>query len=349
VIVPQAQHPPVAGPATLDLEPLAGVPDVRAEWSALAAAAGNVFLTPEWSEAWLALGAECEPRLFAGRRADGSLAAIVPLVLTRGRFVRKLRLLGFGAANELGPVAAPADAEPAARALRGAADAIRAEWDVFLAENLAGRGWADRLGCVTVAAEGGPVVRGPWESWDAYLASRSRDFRQELRRKERRLESRGMRLWTVSTEAELDGALDVLFALHRAYWREHASPWFAGLEPFHRAFAAAALAEDWLRLHVLELEGRPAALYLGFRFGEAEFAYQFGRDPAYERDSVGAVIAGHAIRTSIEEGAAEFRLGPGSQGYKTRLATDDPGLETVGRAQGLRGRAALYAAGRRAR
>src|SRR6185312_17228104 len=89
----------------LELERLAGVADLRAEWERLAEASGNPFATPDWSEAWLRqAGDGVSSSLWACRRPDGSVAAVLPLVLVAGRYVRKLRFLGFGAANELGPV-----------------------------------------------------------------------------------------------------------------------------------------------------------------------------------------------------------------------------------------------------
>jgi CelD/BcsL family acetyltransferase involved in cellulose biosynthesis len=328
------------------IEPLSGIDDARAEWGALAEASGNPFATVEWCEAWLADVTEARPRLFGARRADGTLAFILPLVVVRGRYVRKARLLGFGAANELGPIGAPAERDAAAQALSSAVAETRREWDVFVGDNLPGSGWATRLGATAVSAIGSPTLRGTWESWDAYLTSRSHNFRQELRRKERRLAKLGLAFRTVSTAADLAPALDVLFRLHRARWGVEASPWFAGREGFQRAFATAAFARGWLRLRLLELEGRPVAAYYGFRFGDAEWFYQLGREPGAE-GSVGLVIVAHAIRESLAEGAAEFKLGPGAQSYKLRFATDDPGLETVGLATGWRGRAALLAARRR--
>jgi CelD/BcsL family acetyltransferase involved in cellulose biosynthesis len=341
-----------ADPVTnrLELEPLGGMDEVRAEWSALARASRNPFLTPEWCELWLAhIGADCRLHLFGGRRDGETLAAIVPLVVTRGRYIRKARFLGFGPAQELGPIADPADREAAAELLRQALAAIRREWDVFLGDHLPGGGWKTRVGGTLVARKGSPAVRGPWESWDGYLASRSSNFRQELRRKERRLGDRGLHYREVSELSELDRALDVLFELHRARWGEDASIWFAGQEAFQRAFSRTALEHGWLRLRLLELNGRPAAAYHGFRFGEAEWSYQFGRDPSEKSSSVGLVITAHALRRSLEEGAAEFKLGPGAQLHKLRFATEDAGLETVGLARGLRGRAAILAAKKRGR
>jgi len=324
-----------------ELERVDSVAAVRAEWSALAAAAENPFQTPEWCEAWLEhIGRDVELRLFAAP------AGIVPLVLARGRYVRKARFLGFGPSNELGPIVPRSDRPLAATLLRGALAATRREWDVFLGEYLPGRGWAQSVRGRVVATPGSPVVRGSWESWDAYLATRSSSFRQELRRKERRLAERGLAYRTVADPAELDPALDVLFELHRARWGHQASRWFAGREAFQRAFSRTALQRGWLRLDLLELDGRSVAVYHGLRFGGTEWSYQFGRDPA-EEGSVGLVIAAHAVRRALGEGASEFRLGPGDQQYKRRFATDDPGLETIGRARTPRGWASVLAARRR--
>jgi CelD/BcsL family acetyltransferase involved in cellulose biosynthesis len=334
----------------VELRPLSSVGEVRADWEALALAAGNPFATVEWSEAWLAgPGSRARLRLFAGLRPDGTPGAIVPLAIVRGRYVRKARFLGFGVSNELGPIAAPCDLELGAQALRLALDETRSDWDVFVGENLTPSGWASRLEGQEIARRGTLFVRGPWPSWDDYLATRSRSLRKELRQKERRLQERGLEYRTVSSAEELPGALDALFELHRRRWGEDAAPGFTGQEAFHRAFAEVALARGWLRLRLLELGGKAVAANHSFRIGSREWSYQHGRDPELEHDSVGLLILGHAIREAFAEGAAEFRLGPGRQEYKLRFADGDHGLETVGLARGLRGHASLLAERRRRR
>jgi CelD/BcsL family acetyltransferase involved in cellulose biosynthesis len=328
----------------LTLEPLGTIGEARTEWTSLAAASGNPFNTFEWCEAWLEhAAAGARSRLFAAVEASETVA-IVPLVIVRGRYVRKARLLGYGAANELGPVG---PLERGAEALRLSLEATRREWDVFHGESLPGSGWPKRLGATLLWREGSPVVTGPWSSWDDYLATRSHNFRGELRRKERRLVERGLVARTISSQEDLAPALDALFDLHLRRWGGEASPFFAGLETFHRAFAKVALERGWLRLRVFELEGRIVGVTHGFRFGESEWSYQFGRDPGLDHSSLGLIASGQAIRESFSEGAREFKLGPGRQDYKLRFATGDPGLETVGIARGLRGRASLIAATRR--
>jgi CelD/BcsL family acetyltransferase involved in cellulose biosynthesis len=273
----------------------------------------------------------------------------LPLVLVAGRYVRKLRFAGFGAANELGPVCAPADRDEAAAALRRVLAETRPTWDLFVGEYLPGDGWEDRLGAQRVSVESSPVIRLLPGGWEEYLASRSASFRQELRRKERRLAEQGFRFRTVQQEAELGPALDTLFALNRLRWGSEASPWFAGFEAFHREFAAVALERGWLRLRLVENDEGAIAVNHSFRFGAAEWGYQIGRDPADRTSSAGPILFAHSVREAIAEGATTFNLGPGRQSYKARLATEDPGLETVAVVRSIRGRAALLALRRRSR
>jgi CelD/BcsL family acetyltransferase involved in cellulose biosynthesis len=332
----------------VELDRIAGVDEARAEWEGLAAASGCPFATVEWTKAWLEHAAgPYVPHLFIAREPAGRPVAIVPLVTARGRYVRKARFLGFRAANQVGPICAPEDAELGAEALRLAIAATRHDWDVLIAENLPGTGWTERIGGTVIGSKGLPIVRGPWTSWDEYLASRSRNLRNELRRKERRLREQGMRNTTARTPKELEPALDALFELHRGRWGSEASPFFSGLETFHRVFARAALARGWVRLHVFELDGRPIAANYSLRFGDAEWSYQLGRDLRLEHASVGLIGCAIAVREAFAEGASEFKLGPGTQPYKMRLANDGSTIETVGLANGLRGRASLLAARRR--
>jgi CelD/BcsL family acetyltransferase involved in cellulose biosynthesis len=118
--------------------------------------------------------------------------------------------------------------------------------------------------------------------------------------------------------------------------------------PFHRELAREALARGWLRLWLLELHGRPIAAWHGFRVGSITSYYQAGRDPSYERLSVGFVLLAQSIRSAIAEGASEYRFGRGDEAFKSRFTSDDPGLETVALTRGSVGTSA-YAAARLAR
>jgi CelD/BcsL family acetyltransferase involved in cellulose biosynthesis len=146
--------------------------------------------------------------------------------------------------------------------------------------------------------------------------------------------------------ATLEGDLETLFALHRARWGSKRSDF--GDTPFHRELAREALERGWLRLWLLELDGRPVAAWHGFRVESVASYYQAGRDPALERLSVGFVLLAHSIRSAIAEGASEYRFGRGDEPFKSRFTSVDPGLETVALTRGGVG-AAAYAAARAAR
>jgi CelD/BcsL family acetyltransferase involved in cellulose biosynthesis len=192
---------------------------------------------------------------------------------------------------------------------------------------------------------GSPVLRFEGKSWDELLASRSANFREQVRRRERKLAREHDLNYRLCDDPErLDDDLGVLFRLHLARWSDTGAWYSEAAEAFHREFAARALGRGWLRLWLLELDGRPAAAWYGFRFAGAELYYQAGRDPEWERSSVGFVLLAHSIRAAAEDGLDEYRFLEGNEGYKYRFASEDQGLETIAIPRGLRGRTAVAAA-----
>jgi CelD/BcsL family acetyltransferase involved in cellulose biosynthesis len=319
-----------------DLTPL------RAEWPRVAEASGNVFATLEWVDAWTRnLGAGRPLHVLACRREGGELAALWPLYLAAERPVRTLRLLGHGPADRLGAVCAPADRPAAARALRRALAGGLAGWQaLFLSELPGEEGWPPLVGGRPWGRQPSPVLRIEGD-WAQYLASRSANLRSEIRSRERRLRrEHGMTLRL----AQDPGDLEILIALHQARWGARSSAFAGSWGALHREFAAAALRRGWLRLWLMELDGRPAAAHYGLRFGGTDSYYQSGRDPARDRLGVGSALLVHAIRDAVESGMREFRFLRGDEAYKLRYASEDPGVEAVAMGRGARGRATLAAA-----
>ncbi|MGH3127470.1 MAG: GNAT family N-acetyltransferase [Gaiellaceae bacterium] len=299
---------------------------VEGEWDALAERAGSIFATALWSRLWWEhFGGERELLLHAMRSSNGSLTAVLPLYAWRRRLPRVLRFLGHGPGDELGPVHERGGQMVAGHALATALDAL--DWDVFFGEQLPGdEGWHELLGGREWRREASPSLRLP-ATWDEYLAARSRNFREQLRRREAALRREGDVVTRLADATTLDRDLDALFALHRARWG--ATPTDFGDTPFHRELAREALERGWLRLWLLELDGRPIAAWHGFQVGTVCSYYQAGRDPGLERHSIGYLLMAHSIHAAIAEGATEYRFGRGDEAFKTRFASHDPGLETV--------------------
>ena len=327
-------------------ERLASFEPVAEELNGLAAAARNVFGTYEWLTTWSPHFGDGDAFSAAACRGDdGTLFALLPLYLWKRRPARVARFLGHGVAGELGPVCAPEDRFRTARALEETLEELGV--DLFLGEGLPARDqWPQALGASALRTIPCPVLSLAGATWDEYLASRSAKLRQALRYEERRLRRDHTLGFRAAHEAErIDAELDLLFSLHGARWGGEATEFTAGgREHVHRQFAALAHERGWLRLWLLEVDGRPVAAWYGFRFGNVESFYQLGRDPAWHRSSVGLLLVAHTIREAIADGVDEYRFGPGGDRYKYRFTGDDPGLVTLALGRSLAGRLALAGA-----
>ena len=162
-----------------ELEWITSVDAVRDDWRRLAEASGNVFATWEWASLWWRhYGRDGRLLLAALLGPTGERRALLPLVVWRHRPARVARFVGYGTADQLGPICARSDQPAAARALRRALGDARC--DVLLAEHLpSSEGWAAMLGRGAVLRrEGFPILRAR-EGWDAYLATAHGTLPQE--------------------------------------------------------------------------------------------------------------------------------------------------------------------------
>lgn len=326
-------RPPDSPASDLSLEVGRELAPVRAIWSKLAEPSRNLFGTWEWASTWWRHhGQDRELHLTVVHRAAEPVG-LLPLYEWRSGPLRILRFLGHGPGDELGPVGDPDDAILLAHALRRSLHRLDA--DLLLAEQLPrGQDWGALLGGRRLAEEASPVVRFGPGGWEEYLRARSANFREQVRRRPRKLgrEHRVTYRLTDGTR-DLDRDLDTLFRLHAARWSTAPTNFLADAA-FHRDFAPVAVARRWLRLWFLEVDGQPVAALYGFRFAGTESYYQAGRDPAWDEYRVGFVLLAHAIRQAAEDGVAEYRLLRGGESYKLRFAVADPGLETVALARG---------------
>jgi CelD/BcsL family acetyltransferase involved in cellulose biosynthesis len=327
-----------------ELERFTTLETVREIWPTLADRSQNLFATWEWISTWWRHFGLNRPLVGAvAHRPGGEPAAILPMYVAFRRPVLVLRFLGHGPSDWLGPIYGHADRDIAAAALHETLDCVPG-LDVVLAENVpAGSAWSSELGGTVLRRESFPILRFEGRTWQGVLAQRSSNFREQVRRKERRLARAHTLTYRLSDDPErLDADLDLLFRLHDARWKSAASGALANTrQAFHRDFARLAQARGWLRLWILELDGKPAAAWYGFRYAGVEWYYQAGRDPAYEADSVGFVLLCHTIRAALEDGAEAYWFLRGDEPFKRRFAEADPGLETLAIARSRRGRAAV--------
>ncbi|NEK84291.1 GNAT family N-acetyltransferase [Blastococcus saxobsidens] len=324
--------------------PVAELPGPSAEdWDALAAEAGNIFLTHAWAQCWWRhYGQNARPHVVP---VPGS-GAFMALSST-GRMLRQARLLGAGPADQLGILGSASQVPSALRELRTFLGG-RPRHDLFVANDVpVSEAWAEQLGGTVLRFEPSPVVTLSYDTWDEFLAARSRNFREQARRKERRLHRDFRVVLRLADEETFDRDMATLFTLHQQRWGTDAGFASGRERRFQIEFAAVALAAGRLRLWVLELDGEPVASLHGFRFAGAEYFHQGGRNPAFDAHSVGFLLLAHAIRAALEDGMGEYRLLRGGEPYKARFADAQADVCTVAVPLTARGRLAVTAAARR--
>lgn len=322
---------------TLRVEHVDDLGAIREEWSELAERCGNVSGSWEWCQLWarhIARGRRLMVR--ACRDSSGRLVALLPLYLASRAPVRTLRFMGHG------PICRAEDMVEAVIALREVLERSRG-WDLFVADLPGDQPWGTLAAGTPIRRLASPVLRADGLDWDGYLRSRSRNFRDQVRRRERKLaREHDLRYRLTEDERTLEDDMRVLFELHDARWGSEGASYFTGLQrSFHEELAALALRDGWLRLWFLELDGRPAAAWYGFRFARREWYFQAGRDPALEQHSVGLVLLVHTIRAALEDGVCEYRFGRGGEEYKKRFANEARELQTVAVPGSALGSAAL--------
>lgn len=282
------------------------------------------FYRPEWVSAYLRAFAPDARLLLVAARADGRLAAVLPLVEAnrgwRGLWVRKLQ----GAANihscrfdiacEKGQSGEAAIAG-IWRALRGIPG-----WDIIEIPRVPQGGAAEAL--VAQAAEDGYVTgfwRGFWRPTESPYAKidlpRDADpvtvagnaaFRRNLRRRLRRAkEHYDVRLRRVD-EADPE-ALEAFFELERRGWKGKAGTAIAcsaATREFYTSVATAAAESGYLSLYFLDFDGIPVAGHFGLRHGGCYYLPKVAYDEDYARFSPGQLLVRAIIEDLVKDGPA---------------------------------------------
>jgi CelD/BcsL family acetyltransferase involved in cellulose biosynthesis len=309
-------------------------------WDELARACSLPLCAPGWMLAWWdhMSPAGSELRIVAVRE-DGRLIALAPWFACPGPRGRvDLRFLGAEISDRVDVLCAPDAEQAATAALRSALGAIRPRPDLVAFEAVpASSRWTRRLasgaGRARLAryrnsALPAPAVTFPREGgFDAWMASRSGNFRSQMRRMRRRLESRGGVVRMLRDPAEVGTGLQAMLALHLDRWSERGESGLAreGV-PELLSDAAAALGPDRLRLWVAEIDGETISAQLFLAAGE-EVKYWNGgwaEQHADLKPSMLTILA--AIEDGIARGERGLDLGVGTHEYKLRFADSEDTL-----------------------
>lgn len=152
-----------------------------------------------------------------------------------------------------------------------------------------------------------------------YLSGRPGKVRSTISRTTKRFARDGVEFVTVAPEG-IEQALDTLASLHDRRWSQD-SVFLRGWDRFRAAARHGATHGD-VRVHLLrDAEGAAVAVELDLVSADRVAFYQAGRRTEHEWRGCGSVLRARIIESSVADGATEYDLLRGDEGYKAEWAT----------------------------
>lgn len=315
---------------------------LRDEWHRLEedSESFSVFMSWEWMHSWWQVyGGGKQLHIVTVRDGDGRLVGLLPLMVTRGmsglRRRPELALIGTGErvkSDYLGWLTAAQHRGEVTEALLEALTAGVSSLGLAVLRGLGcerNGGGSILLGApvrdmaVGVSADAvtvhGPLL-GKYPDFLANVPSKTR--RKRLRNRPKRLDED---FGTVTCETVVDPGdfEDALDALSR-FSIEHFGRGILGSAWADRRFrefmgrSARVMAERGIvRLDRLIIDGSPAAVAIGYPYGDTYFSYQASFAPELAEWEPGHCLFAHIIQELISEGILRFEFGRGAHDYKT--------------------------------
>jgi CelD/BcsL family acetyltransferase involved in cellulose biosynthesis len=310
----------------------------RRDWDRLAVALGQPYCAPAWMLAWWrhAVAGVAELRTVVVRE-HGELIGLAPYFVQLGRVgLAEYRVLGAGGAHRIGPLAQPGRESEVAEAIVHALAGARPQPSSFLLEGvdsaspwpaLVRAAWPGalrprmRIGLRLTAPTLSLGGSGDYEQW---LASRSSNFRQQMRRKGRQLAERGGVIGLAS-ETELMRDLDAMVRLHHQRWaaRGGSGALNGRVEAALREAAQELGPAGRFRLWRIEVDGEPVCVQLFLVAGGQLTYWGGGFDPAWGDVQPAQLSILAAVEDAFARGERRIDFGGGDQRYKWRFADRD--------------------------
>ncbi len=303
-------------------------------WDELARSSGRPYSTPAWLLPWWAHLRPEGAQMHVVLAIDaGELHAVAPFFVHPGRWGRRdLRLLGSGVSHGLAPVLSRNGtddlAEPLARALAEAEPSLvsfelveeGSPWPGTLSE-----GWPSRVRPTRVRTGSLPLqamdIAGV--DHDTWIAGRSRNFREQLRRANRRLDEAGGSVSMAITDEERVAAISSFGRLHASRWEQRGGSNIASPQVEEMLLAALpGLPPSRLRIAVVTIAEQVCAVQIFLAVGGHVASWNGGWDDRYGELRLGYLALMRGIQDARERGDMLLDLGGGDALYKQRLADE---------------------------
>ena len=306
---------------------------IAGEWDRLAVASGRPYCAPAWQLGWWRHAAPRDAELRAVVVRDGDeLIGIAPVFAAGGRY----RLLAAPVCARTVPLAAAGrEADVAASIAAALADARPRPAVIQLDgiehdspwPELLGRRWPSRT--VELGEETAPAIALDAPSYDDWFAGRSKNFRQQMRRRRRMLEEMGAE-FRLAGAGDLEPAIAELERLHFLRRGDRPSDAFGpGVAAMLADAGRELLGANRFRLWTIATETESVSAQLFLEAGGELAFWNGGFDDAFRDSSPGVQAILAAVGDGIELGCERLELGAGDQDYKLRMASGVDELRSV--------------------
>lgn len=310
-------------------------------WDALAVSERLPYCAPAWQLAWWRHAAPPKAVLRVVAAWDGDrLAGIAPCYAVEAPLgTWRFALLAARISSRIQPLAAPADREACAAAFAAALAGgdpapntlhlsqipEESPWPALLRDAWPG-GPASLHHEVTVPA---PVVNLGGGDLDAWLATRSSNFRSQVRRARRKLVEQGGGFKDTTAE-DVEHGVAELARLHAARWdrRGGSEGMTAGVDRMLVDAGRELIPDRRASIMRVELGGRSIAADLFVSAGGEVTFWNGGFDVEHAALRPGILDLVEVVGEAIAAGCDRLDLGPGDAAYKHRLADAEDRLAT---------------------
>lgn len=317
---------------------------LSAEWTRLCeeGASNEPFFRPEWFRSFVG-NFEKEILLITVRKS-GKLRAVLPLVRKRetlhGISVRKLGAV-FNLQSQRFDLIHTSDETEKDEILQILWNEIKLQpkWDVFETRLVTKTSWLNSL---LEIADGENRKTGIWEMDGApfivlpqgsdkeeliteHFRGLKKHFRQELKRRFRRLQELGKVEFVVSREYSPE-LMRKYFELEAQSWKGRsgtAAACDAGTEKLHNDFARAVAAQNALFIYELKLDGKTIAMGINIKYDQKTIFWKTSFDENYARFSPGNLVIQEFLGDCIRNGSTELDMLSPATDYKKVWTSDE--------------------------
>lgn len=313
-----------------ELEPL------QREWDELAVAAGAPFGAPAWALAWWRHLAPRRASLAVVAVRDGDrLVGLAPF-FAKPRFgTTEIRLLSGGLASRLGILARVGREAEVAQAVAEVLAESDLQPDSFHWEAVdAGAQWPELLSAGWPDAQehhireeserAAPVLRLAADSYQEWFASKSRNFRSQMRRKRKAIEREGA-VFRSADRDSLRSDLESFGRLHFSRWEDRGGSAIPeGAIGLLDEVGDRLLDRGRFRMTMIDGPGGDAVCAQIFVAAGGNVGFwSIGFDEDWAKHSPGILSTVEGIREAFERGDELFDFGGGEADYKQRLTDED--------------------------